>query len=445
MKASEHAQVRWERAMADAAKYLPTFRLLNNFSVGLGLAWSQLKGSIDFPDLIYAEATRQIDPIAFDAIFSPGAAAHMLLPQTYENQLYAIEVGVRGRDRGVNRSVIFSEIVARAHNRVWIAKVVEEVFGASVNQSGNDQDLVKQVPEPGDDDRINSRLRHPSILFDYYQLTALSQSESNRFVNYFDTLSPESMAVEFALHMRELLIQFRAGKTVKLENIDSDVFLREKDRLLRNPEKAKVLLFALAVLTREIRPTRSIVSREESVIARMMWILLALLPEEITFTQLASVLDQSAMVMLPEIHFPFRFKDEEYRLSEYFLGAMSADRIKRLAERKDMVRKIFADSFALKLERDESFNNFELAPNNNWIFLWFVDISDDKLFAQSKVVAAIKRQFANSNDLFLKNLRAYFYEQSWRGGDEERNNKAQEMFGGEYIWMLERLKKINAI
>lgn len=444
MATSTDRNLRWERGLADAAKYLPTFRLLNIFSSQLSHAWSRLRGGVDFSDLIYAETTRLVEPVAYQHLFSPGAAAHMLLPESYDNQLYALDLAFNENDRLAQRALIFSRILAKSENRVWVARVMEEVFGARAAMGSNDDDLIKQVAAPSDGDRRDHRLRHPAILFDYYQLSNLSQSENGKFKKYFETLTPEFVAVEFARHIKELLELYREGKTARLENFIFDVFVREKKLMIAQPAKVEAMILALAVLTHQLRPAGNVMLREETLISKMIWLLIAMLPEELTLNQISTVVRHAALGLLPEIHFPFRFGNEGHRLPEYFLGLMNQSRINNLLAMGDAARKIFSSAFAEKLLDDSSFENLVYSPNSNWIFLWFVGIAENKESAQGKVVEAVKRQMGLPNQAFAANLRSYFFDQPWPG-EKGKLAAAQDMFGGEYIWMLERLKNRNAI
>lgn len=441
---SENAALRWERALGDVAKSIRTFRSLNLFSVGLRVAWERLRGKVDFADLIYAEATRLIDPLAFGALFAPGARAHSNLPQTYDHEFLALDSAFLGNERGQERARIFSAILASAKDRIWVSKVLQEVFDVRAQLKANDSELVREVPEPRDEDRQMRRFKHPTVLFEYHQSILVAEDDRERFVRYFETLSPETLAVEFALHLRELLLLYRQGKTSRLENFISDLFRGDVERLRSHPDRLQAMCIAIATLSHEIRPSGGLIIVEESQIVKLLWLILSILPEERVIAELSIIADQAAMLILPQIHFPFRFRKEIHELSDYFMNLMPLDRIERLLSNKAKAQEILASAFADKLKLDNSFVNFDGTKNNNWVFIWFVNSANDKPLAQKQVVTAVKRQFDVNNDAFLGNLKSYFFDNNWPA-EAERTKAAQDIFGPEYIWMLEKLKVYNAI
>jgi hypothetical protein len=405
----EGENFRWEQAIRRAAQQLETFRRMNAFSQQLNEISAMVKGEVDLPDLIYAEATRVIDPASFYRIFSNESSLFSPLPDAYDSIAMSFIVGFRGRDeRRRGRIEAVRSILAKSQNTTWILDVLREVFDVSISRDNYGHDDVKDLPEPTRQDKLSGRLKHPDIVRAYRAQMALANQPLREFMARFESEGIKESAEMFWSHLLGLFDKQRRYGSEAASNFLSDLVLGYSSLFKRQAEKSVALLKYLASISIELKfPSDSLFNQVRR-LSQFMWALCywssAESRKKVFFEMIALC---SNPMLVPEFCFPLSNPNEFKELLDIYTGEQVDKNVAvDITSWAPEVRQACTVRFAQILADQNAFNGIEVDRNNFAIFNWYASSASDKNKAQNSLLAFFQKA-SLVNPVYLEGLNQY--------------------------------------
>ncbi len=372
-----------ETALRQSGRKLDNFRDLNAFSLQLEDIHERLSGEVYWPDIIYAEVMRVIDPRSFSRIFTLESSIYSELPEAHNNFPSILSAAMsNSKERESKRTTYANKIIEKANDQEWAFRIFKMIFGAietdNITQVTRPTSRIQSLQDIKRDDKQSGRLKHPDILRDYLSQIAQANKPLRDFVNKFDSLE-SSQAIN--LFWDQLLIhlnQFRQNGSEKFFDFFRDLIPLYFPAFKNNPDKSVQLLIHLSTMSGTFRLSNDPFSGEIGVIANFMWALLLALPAERQVAILRDVISHCKNpLLLPEFWNPLVQPTEKWwSWCEQRTGVPNAkfsEEFKSVDFGSDCAKR-----FEELLRTPDAFNGIETEPNNFLIFRWFCSLSDDK-------------------------------------------------------------------